>query len=83
LASIGDLRRKGGQSVSPHQRSFSRDPALASEGTVAAILKQVSQGKMSVSTGRDLVAMIDVQRKSIELVEIEKRIEALEQSRGD
>ena len=38
---------------------------------------------MSVSTGRDLVAMIDVQRKSIELVEIEKRIEALEQSRGD
>jgi hypothetical protein len=50
---------------------------------VAAILKQVSKGKMSVTTGRDLVAMIDVQRKSIELVEIEKRIEVLEQSRGD
>ena len=50
---------------------------------VAAILKQVSEGKMSVSTGRDLVSMIDVQRKSIELVEIEKRIEALERARGD
>jgi hypothetical protein len=51
--------------------------------SVAAILKQVSQGKMSVTTGRDLVAMIDVQRKSIELVEIEKRIEALERGRGE
>ena len=50
---------------------------------VAAILKQVSQGKMSITTGRDLVAMIDVQRKSIELVEIEKRIEALERGRGE
>jgi hypothetical protein len=50
---------------------------------VAAILKQVSQGKMSVTTGRDLVSIIDVQRKSIELVEIEKRIEALERVRGN
>jgi hypothetical protein len=50
---------------------------------VAAILKQVSLGKMSITTGRDLVAMIDVQRKSIELVEIEKRIEALERGRGE
>ena len=50
---------------------------------VAAILKQVSQGKMSVTTGRDLVSMIDVQRKSLELVEIEKRIEALERGRGE
>jgi hypothetical protein len=50
---------------------------------VAAILKAVSQGQMTVSTGRDLVAMIDVQRKSLELVEIEKRIEALERARGD
>ena len=50
---------------------------------VAAILKQVSQGKMSVTTGRDLVSMIDVQRKSIELVEIERRIEALERAGGD
>jgi hypothetical protein len=50
--------------------------------SVAAILKRVSEGKMSVSTGRDLVSIIDVQRKSIELVEIEKRIEALERGRG-
>ena len=50
---------------------------------VAAILKQVSQGKMSITTGRDLVSMIDVQRKSIELVEIEKRIEALERGQGE
>jgi hypothetical protein len=40
---------------------------------VAAILKAVSKSQLSVTTGRDLVAMIDVQRKSIELVEIERR----------
>jgi hypothetical protein len=50
---------------------------------VATILKAVSKGQLSVTTGRDLVAMIDVQRKSIELVEIEKRSEALERGRGE
>jgi hypothetical protein len=50
---------------------------------MAAVLKAVSQGQMPVNTGRDLVAMIDVQRKSIELLEIEKRIEALEKARRD
>ena len=49
---------------------------------VSAILKAVSQGVLSVTTGRDLVSMLDAQRKSIEMVEIEKRIEALER-RGD
>lgn len=47
----------------------------------AAILSAVASGSIAVETGRNLVAILDAHRKGLELVEIERRIAALEQGK--
>ena len=49
----------------------------------AAVLDAVARGKVSPGAGRDLVAMLDVQRKSLELVEIERRLAELERAKAE
>jgi hypothetical protein len=48
----------------------------------AEILRAVAEGDISVSIGRDLVAIVDSHRKNIELTDIEARLKALEATRG-
>ena len=55
------------------------------EGTfkaATAILVALSEGAISLAAGRDLMAMIDMQRKNIELVDIEARLAALEHKKA-
>lgn len=48
----------------------------------AAILAAVALGSIAVSTGRDLVAILDSHRKGLELVNIEHRLAALEKGKS-
>jgi hypothetical protein len=48
----------------------------------ATVLRVVSEGKITVSVGRDLVSIIDAQRRSMELIDIDRRLTALETARG-
>ena len=48
----------------------------------AAILSAVASGSIAVETGRNLVAILDSHRKGLELVEIERRIAALEKGKA-
>ncbi len=49
----------------------------------AAVLRAVTGGKVAANIGRDLVSILDVQRKSLELLEIERRLETLERTKGE
>jgi hypothetical protein len=48
----------------------------------AKILAAVGTGEISISNGRDLMAIIDSHRKSIELSDIEVRLKQLEAAKG-
>jgi hypothetical protein len=45
---------------------------------IAAIIQAVSKGDISTEAGRDLGALIDMQRRAIELNDIEQRLRRLE-----
>jgi hypothetical protein len=51
--------------------------------SVAAVLRAVAGGEITADAGRDLVSILDVQRNSLELLEIERRVEQLERAKGD
>jgi hypothetical protein len=48
----------------------------------AAVLRAVAGGRLASTMGRDLVSILDVQRRSLELYEIERRLEELEKGRS-
>jgi hypothetical protein len=50
---------------------------------MAAVLRAVAGGKVGADVGRDLVSILDVQRKSLELLEIERRLEQLEKAKAN
>ena len=43
-----------------------------------AIMKAVAEGELAVSTGKDLMDMLDSHRRGLELTVIEERLQALE-----
>ena len=51
--------------------------------SMAAVLRAVAGGKLVSGVGRDIVSILDAQRRSLELLEIERRIETLESGRAE
>ena len=49
----------------------------------AAVLRAVASGQINSDVGRDLISMIDVQRKNLELLEIDRRLEMLERAKAE
>ena len=43
-----------------------------------AIMKAVAEGELAVSTGKDLMGMLDSHRRGLELTVIEERLQVLE-----
>jgi hypothetical protein len=47
----------------------------------ATVLRAVTAGKVPANIGRDLMAILDFQRKGVELLDIEQRLEVLEKAK--
>jgi hypothetical protein len=47
-------------------------------GKIAAVIAAVANGSMTPEEGRDLVALVEAQRRAIETVEVEQRLQAVE-----
>jgi hypothetical protein len=51
-------------------------------GAVGAVLDVVSSGELAPGEGQQLAALLEAQRKNIEMLELEQRVFKLEQKHG-
>jgi hypothetical protein len=59
------------------------DTATGVTRAVAEVLRAVASGEVSADAGRDLVAILDVQRKSLEAADFDRRLRQLENAKAD